>query len=221
VAGKKNKTSESRISEGMKKSLVRSFAAVALVGGGIWAYVTFTTVAPPNLATAAPEDVAGYLGNSNGFGRMPVENRAQFLADAMTQFSDDKRLAFSRALARLSSPERQVLQDAIFDAGRVQFVEKARQFNSTPAAQRRQFVDNAIREFDGMRSQFAGGPSDKSMADPFKDNMPKGSDGWVKFIVSKTSPRERSEAEQFFNAVTARQQELQDPREKRRFMSGG
>jgi len=207
--------------EGMKKSLLIAAACVVVIGGGIWAYTALTTMTPPPPAKSSPENVADFLGNARGFGRMPVNRRADYMAGAIQQFSDpDSLQRFHRSLSRMTKKQRHVFQDAIFDTGRVQFVDKAREYDRTNPRNRQRFVDQTIRDFETMQSKFSGPPGAGSLGKVFEKDMPSGSDEWMKFIVTKTSPRERAEAEDFFEAIAARSKELKDPRERRLFDSG-
>lgn len=223
MAVKRSKRDQSGgMSDRVKKTLIISISSAALIAVGVWAYLTFTTVPPPHLDQASVEQVTAFMVNPRGIQRMSIDDRQQYIADALRRFSSPAdRQQFHRNLARLSSSDRQVLEDATFDIARVRVMQKAREYNSLPPSQQRQFVDSAIREFEGMRSQFSlGGPGGQSLGDAFKGDMPKGNDEWMKYAVVKTSPRERSDAQNFVDALTAREKELKDPREKQRFMAG-
>ena len=206
---------------GMKKSLLIAAACIGVIGGGIWAYTTFTTIRPPPPAKSTPEDVTAFLGNARGFARMPIDRRAEYMANAIQQFSDpDSLRRFHDSLNRMSKRRRQVFSDAVFDAGRVQFVDKAREYNRMPPRNRGRFIDQTIRDFETLQSKFSGPPGAGSLGKVFEKDMPRGTDEWMKFIVTKTSPRERAEAEDLFDALAARSKELKDPRERRMFDSG-
>lgn len=210
---KKGKQKESALSPELKKGLTLATLVLLVVVGGGWAYVSLTTVPPPAISTAPPSDVAGFLAHPRGFARMPVDAREKFLADAILYYNESgKHNEFAGAIQSLSTAERKVVQDAVFDIGRVRYMEQAREFNKTSPKNRRQFVDKAMSDWNAMRAKFGGGSGGQNLADPFKGDLPTTQEGWTKMIVTRTTPRERAEGEQFFNALAARHQELEGSR---------
>jgi hypothetical protein len=221
-SAKKPSGKQAGMPDGMKKSLLITAACIVVAGSGIWAYMTLTTISPPPPAKSTPENVTDFLGNSRGFARMPVNRRADYMADAIQRFSSDpdSLQRFHRSLNRMTRKQREVFTDAVFDAGRVQFMDKAREYNRMSPHNRHRFIDQTIRDFETLQSKFAGPPGAGSLGKVFEKDMPRNTDEWMKFIVTKTSPRERAEAEDLFDALAARHKELEDPRERRRFNSG-
>ncbi len=204
-----------------KKTLMAVLASVVIIGGGVWGYYKVTTIPPPDLTVAKSEDVAAYLGNSRGFARLPVDNRQEFLFRACQRFGEgEARVEFSRSLHRMPRRAREVFLDAVYDLTRVRIVEHARAFNKTSSRRERvRFVDRAIRNFEGMRRPLSGatvrgmggpGAPAVNLGEPFKNDLPRGSDEFMKVAVAQTTARERAEIKPFVDAVAARYRELRD-----------
>jgi len=222
-----------------KKALVVLAACALVVGGGWWAYYKFTTVPPPDLKIAGSDEVVDFLGNGRGFARMSIPRREEYLVRTYQRFSrGEARAQFYNSLQRMPRSDRQVFLDAFVDIGRVRVMEHARNYNQlTSRRERSRCVDRAIRHFERMRGHLGGrasggGPvpvrgSDDggrpalNLGDPFRNDLPRGSDELAKVIVTRTNARERAEAGAFIDALTTRYQQLKDPAARRRFDAGG
>lgn len=205
------------LSDQQKKILLILVGAVLVLGGGWWAYFSLTTIAPPNLAAAAPADVVKYLGEPRGFSRMAVERREEYLIQAYNQFSKgENRQKMNEAFARMAPAQRQVFLDAAFETAKVKFVKEAKEFNRIPLQQRPQFVDRLVSSFDQRRHNVGGyGPQD-NVAESFKSSMPTSTDGLAKAVVSRTTARERAETQPLFEAVAAKYKEKEAQQKNRR-----
>ncbi len=212
------------LSERTKKILLACAAGIVVVGGGWYAYYALTTIAPPDLASASPEQVVDYLGNERGFSRLSLDGRERFLTSASQRFfqNTQSREQLNQALRRMSAAEQQVFVDAGFELATDRFLHRAREFQKVSPVQRMQFVDNMIRDFEKTRQQLAGFSPQDNLAEPFKNSMPTTSDGLTKAIVTRTNARQRAEAQPLFDALTARHKQLEtDPGARATFERGG
>jgi len=190
--------------------LLGAGACVLAVAGGWWAYFTFTTIAPPPVEQASAAEVVTYLGSPRGFSRMSVDQREQFLTQVFGgKFaSGPQRQQLNEALRQMPASEREVLMDATVEVAKVRFMEHARKYKSLPRTQQTAYVDQAVRHFTQMQMQLAGAGGADNFGESFKDLAPSTSDEITKAIVSRTSARERAEAQQFVDALAVRHKEL-------------
>ena len=206
----KKKPQKLELSDKTKTILVATMAGVALIGGGWWAYLTFTTVAPPPLAASAPPEtaaeVATYLGDERGFGRLSVDQQEQYLFSAFQTFGrqPEARTRFNQTLRQMSTAERQVLNDAVFEIGRKHVMKHAEVYANLPPSQRAQYIDKAIQGMETMRTEIGGGGSSGSLSDPLRDSLPTRPEEMMKAIYIKTNPAERAKATPFIEAVGER-----------------
>lgn len=222
----------SALTDRTKKIVLGVLAGVIVIGGGWYAYYELTTVPPPNLENAKGQQVADYLGNPRGFARLSVDERQDFLVRTCQRYAyGEPRHEFVGALHRMSSRERQVFLDAFYDVGRTRVMDHAQDFSKlTSAKQKRDYIDDAIRDFGSIRASLGGTappPSgvanipQGSFGDPFKNDLPRGSDELMKVVVSKTTARERKDVKPFVDAVAARYKELQKNGELDKLLMGG
>ncbi len=204
------KTRSRQLSPQVRRALLGAGACVLAVAGGWWAYFTFTTIAPPPVEQATAPEVVAFLGNPRGFSRMSYDQREQFLTQVFSgKFaSGPPRAELNEALRQMPSSEREVLMDATVEVAKVRFMEHARKYKSLPRTQQAAYVDNAVRHFSQMQMQLAGTGGADNFGESFKDLAPSTSDEITKAIVSRTSARERAEAQQFVDALAARYKEL-------------
>lgn len=206
----KNKPQKLELSDKTKKILIGTIAGLILIGGGWWAYLTFTTVAPPMLVEAAPletvAEVAAYLGDEHGFGRLSVDQQEQYLVSVFQTFGQqpEARTRFNRMLQQMSTAERQVLNDGIFEIARKHLVKHAEVYSNLPPAQRAPYIDKAIEGMETMRNEIVGGSSANSLNDPLKDSLPTRPEEMMKAIYLKLSPAERAKVIPFIEAVGER-----------------
>lgn len=195
-----------RVSPRTRNTILIALGSVVLLGACVWAYYAFTTVPPPVLTKATPEQVSSYLGNPQGFSRLSVPKREEFLVNTYNQFgSPEGWEKLNRALGSMSMQERQVFADATFDVARMRVLETAKEFNRTPQAQRQQFVDSAIANFRTMQSNLGGrGNPNQNVGEAFKPLAPERSEDWNKVLFSKTSARDRAQAEPLVDAIAKR-----------------
>ncbi|MBI4579434.1 MAG: hypothetical protein HY718_07005 [Planctomycetes bacterium] len=209
----KGKVRRVGLSDRTKKVLLATTGCVALVLLSFWAYYTFTTLKPPDLATARPQEVVNYLGLERGFPRMGIDDREQYLVKAYNKFAQgEARIEMSKAFERMSAGERQVFVDAAFEAAKVRFLQKANEYNRLPKGQRTQFVDSMINTLETQRRSVGGYGGQGDVTAPFKGSVPNTTDGMTKTLVSRTTASQRAKAQPLFDAIAVRYKE----REKRR-----
>jgi hypothetical protein len=234
-----------RISEKTRNIALIVASCVLVIGGGYWAYATFSTVAPPDLQKASAQEVASFLGNDRGISRMNIDEREAYLANVFTdRFGrGEDQTELNRALRRMSSMERQVLQEATFEVAKVRVLDHARDYQNMSGRQQAQFVDQAIRDFEQLQRHIGtfgqqatgrqrpkntpvgprGGPAappEESFIEDFRRDMPTGSDELMKAVVSRTNARERAVAQPLLEAIAARKAELEDSNARARFDMG-
>ncbi|UCD28489.1 MAG: hypothetical protein JSV03_15630 [Planctomycetota bacterium] len=198
------------LSDKTKVSLIVLASSVLVIGGGVWAYYTFTTVPPPVLEKSESEEIVSFLGNSRGIARMPVNRRYDYLVQTYKRYSrGSDRDRFVRQLRQMSRGEKQVLLNATFDIARNQVEEHSKQYNKIRSKKEREkYVDNYIRSFDNMRMELGGAGPGTDLGSPFRNDLPQSSDEWVKIAMSRTNARERAQAKPMLEAVAARVQEM-------------
>lgn len=230
MSAKKSKAKKTwSMSHERKLTLLSAGLAVVLIGGGWWAYRTFTTVPPPDLGKADVEEVVGFLGNANGFPRMSVDQREAFINNAYQRYSNyEDRVAMHRGFARMTDQEKRVFLDASFEVFKDRFLEEAREYNKLDRAERQRFVDSAIRNMENMRAQLSGGggapvgPSGErvNLGNPFEEHAPRTADEFMTRLSKMTTPKERDEGRQLLEDIATRSKQLDsNPRERERFRS--
>jgi len=207
-----------------KKIALGVLGAIVVIVGCWWAYYEFTTIPAPDLATAKSDDVVHFLGSRRGFARLSVDERQGFLVRTVQRFSEgEAREQFAASLNQMSSGQRQVFIDSVFEVSKVRAMEQARAFKAVSKKSRRQrvdFLDNAICKFERMRQPLKSSPARAgaggaaapmpSLGAVFKNDLPKGSDELMKVVVSRTSAKQRAEIKPFVDAVASRYKELKD-----------
>lgn len=212
--------SQPLISQRTRNSLLVLAGTLALCAAGYWAYFTFTTMSPPPVASATSDEIVAYLGNDRGLGRLPVQRREQYLVETLQRFSEgDLRRQFNASIGRMSQQQRDAFFNSITDIGRVRLMENARLYNDMKSSsEKAAFIDNVIRNFEGVRSGLAGKGGLDNLGEHFKESMPSRNDEYTKFLITKLSPRERSEARGFVDDVAERYQQInRNPALKRQF----
>lgn len=213
MAKAQQKKATGGLSDRTKKIAAISLGCVVLAGAGWWGYFRFTTVPAPELAKAAPVQVVEFFGDARGLARMPVDAREQYLVSTYRQFSQgEARQQFIQSMNRMSSSERQVFYDAVFDITHVRVVEMAKEYNSLPMAQRGAYVDQAIQKIEKMREELGGGSRENSVGEPLKADLPTSSDEMMKILVTRTSGQERADAKPFVDRMALRYKEMKNSR---------
>jgi hypothetical protein len=212
------------LSDQTKKILLGSSAGVLVVVAGVWAYYTFTTVAPPKLDTATAKQVVDYLGTDRGFTRLNYDNREKFMGDMWNQFGKgDNREQLAQAFDKMTPAEQEVFVDAVFETAKDRFLKQAVTYSDLPVHERKEFLDTAINNLETLRLSIGGaGPGGGSggvsgggrtnIAKPFERCMPKSTDGMTKMLVDRTSPRQRTKAQPLFDAIAVRYKEREQQR---------
>lgn len=210
-SGSKKSVRRVGLSERTKKIVLASTGCVMVVGASWWAYMKFTTVAPPPLASATPQQVVEFLGEARGYPRMNMEARERYLSDAYSKFSQgESREQLARAFAQMTTREKQVFIDTTFDAFKQRALQNASEFNRLPKNKQMQYVDQVLKQFESQRVSVAGDGGPDNLGEAFKGMVPRTTDEMTKAIVTKTNARQRAKVQPLFDAVGARYKELQD-----------
>lgn len=231
---KKKPAPRKGLSSRSKWIILGVLGGIIVIGGGGWGYYELTTIPPPDLTDSNSDEVVHFLGSRRGFRRLSIDDRQAFMLRTVKYYHQgEPRRQFAESLGRMSSGERQVLIDSVVDVSKVRAMEKAQKFNKISNKSRRQrknFIDDAIRDFEGLRHPIRGEPTSggtagsgappPSLFGVFKADMPRGSDELMKVVVSRTSARERAKLTPFANAVASRYKELKNSGELERLLAG-
>lgn len=212
MAKTKKRTSKSVKKAGMsqqtKMKLGIAAASLVVIVGGWWAYFKFTTVPPPDLASAQPKDVVEFLGDGRGYGRMTPLQAEQFLVQTYERFNTyEGRANLVRSFRQLPSSQQKICIDKTFDVAREITMRCAEEYRDLPKKEKKKYVANTINRFRAMQGQLAGG------GDPNVDfgqvampHMPNTSNDMRKMLVTRTTPSQRARAEPFINALVQHQE---------------
>lgn len=216
MAGRQARRGRSKweVSDRTKKVLIIGASGLLVLIGAWWAVDILVAPAKPDVAVAPVEQVAEFLGNPRGFARMPIERREQFLVDVVQSCNTPERVqSMSKALSQMSFTERQQFLDGTFEIVKDKFVRASDEYVRTPRAKRGQYVNQVIKNFEGLRTRLAGpapaaaaprgtaghaGPAARTdgpvatLASPFQDHIPQKSDALTKMVVDRTTPSERA-----------------------------
>ena len=143
---------------------------------------------------------------------------------------------FVQGLQQMSSGEREVLNNGVFEIGREHVMSHAKEYASLPPSQRASYVSKALDQFQDMRSRLSGqklvgpgggkgngngtgspnnnggdasNPGGNDLSEPLKKDLPSSSDEMMKMLVDRTSGRERAEAKPFIDAMATQYKERQ------------
>ncbi len=217
------------LSNRTKIVLLAGSGSALLVAVGWWAYFTFTTITPPDVATTPPTVVAHYLGDTRGFARLNYDQREKFLGDMWNQCGQgEKRAELAQAFERMSSYEKQVFVDATFDTVKVRFLEQATEYNRLPPNKRDQYIENVLNNLQGQRQALGGNgaaagavakagtgaPRAKqdNLLKAFENSIPNTTDGLAKALTTRTNARQRAKAQPLLDAITTKAKEQEERR---------
>lgn len=200
-----------------KKIIAISAGSVFVIAAVWWAFYRFTTVAPPDLKNAPQaagklEQVVEFLGNERGITRLSGPRQEAYLLEAYQVYghkNPEARAHFIREMNQMSTSQRQVLNNVIFDIAHRHVMENARQYASLPPSQQRPFLDKAYGDFEKMRAELGGSSPGDSLSEPLRKDLPGSSDEMMKVIVDRTDGKERAEAKPFVDAMAAKYKEQQ------------
>ena len=200
--------------------------AIVVASGAYFAYDKVTAIAPPDVKEAKPEEIGDFMGHPRGFARLPVPKRGEFLGGlAAAHTKPEKREKLAKAFRRMTSEEKKVCWDAIWDVGYDAVNKEVDAFRKLPPEERAAFIDKRIAAYNRGRIYVAGNSRAAQYSPPLFDEswlegMPTNSDGMVKMIIAKTRPKDRVRMKPFVEALTSRVDELdKNPREKQRFLA--
>lgn len=200
-----------QMSQRTRNTLVIAVVGVIVVAAGVWVFDALTAPKKPDLTVANPQQITEYLVHPRGFSRLSVPDRKQYLEQIGQYCAQPERFeAMQSALNRLSPGERQVFADATFEVAKEEFISASDDYARTPTQQRKAFVDQVITRMDGIKATLRGGapPGSPSLADTFKQDTPAKSDAWLKQIVARTSPAERTKAKPLMDDMVKRYEEF-------------
>ncbi len=229
-AKSKNKKS-SGLTKQSKLTLLSVLAGAIVLVGGVGAYLKFSTVPPPDLADAQVDEVVEFLGTANGYARMPINQREQYVNEAYQKFASyEDRVAMHRGFRQMTDREREVFLNASFEVVKERFLEQAREYNTLGRAGKARFVDNAIRNLEGVQAQIIGGggapigPNGErvDLGDPFMGHTPRTVEEGYSRVWDMTTPKERDEGRELADSMAARMKQLdENPSERERFRRAG
>lgn len=210
TSGKQEKSVRG-LSDRAKKIMLASIGGLAVIVGAVWFYFALTTASPPDLQNSTPEQVAQFLSNEQGFARMPIPRREQFLQECFQRFkTEEERMQLVRLFRQMSPAELQVVLDATYEIVHAMVMDNAQRYsNATSSKDRQALVDSLISRFKAMQGELSGqGNSHMNVGEPFKQFMPTNSDELSKMLVTRTTPAERAKAQPLIDAVARRYKEM-------------
>ncbi len=200
--------------------------ALAVGLGGYLVYDQVVTVPVPDIETASPKDIAGFVGHPRGLARMPTAKRAEFLYKlAGNHYEPARRRELASAFRQMTSEQKRTCREAVFDVGYEVLNEQVADFYKAPEQDRAEFIDRKIAEYHVAQRYVAGSPRAKREHPPLFDDswmegLPTDSDGVVKLMIAKTRPKDRARLKPYMEAIRARMDELnENPREKERLLA--
>ncbi len=212
---------------------------VLVLFGGYFAYDRLTSIPAPDVQTASPKEITGFMGSERGLARLPVRQRLEFVGKLyMAHEEPAKREDLASALRQMTSHEKKVCRDAMWDVGYSILTDEVDEYHRTPPEDREEFIDRKIAQYMHARSYIAGermmgrggagggfgGAGSISGRAPLLDEswlegMPTNSEGVVKMVIAKTQPKARTRMRPYIENVRTRVEELRDdPREKERVL---
>jgi hypothetical protein len=170
---------------------------ITIAGGGILVglmlvmaimFVLDLMFAPPvpDIHTSSPQAIAGFMAHPRGFSRLSIQGRRKMIFEIYSA-GPEMVEQLSNEFAKMGTADREQIRSAAMDVAMDQLVQDARIYRSLPPQKREKFVEEKLDNYEELREQLRG------IGDPFKDNLPTKSDQWTKALVSKTSPRQRSQ----------------------------
>lgn len=200
--------------------------AVAVIGGAYLLYARATQLDVPDPKTAPAGGIARFLGHVNGLARLSIEERQAFVTKLLTTETDaSRREAMRRALAQMTSQEKETCREALWDVGFAVFFREVDAFRATPPEKRGAFIDRRIAEYWRTRDELAGklkgsGRRQALLDGSWLEGMPRRGDEIVKMILARTKPKDRARMMPYVDAIGARLAELKrDPSEMARVRS--
>jgi len=212
LAQKKKKLSKSAKNQGMsrrtKATLGIAAASLVVIVGSWWAYFKFTTVPPPDLASAQPEDVAEFLGNDRGYGRLPPSQAEAFLVRTYERFNTyEGRANLVRSFRQLPPSQQKICIDKTFDVAREITLRCAEEYRDLPKKEKKKYVDQTIHRFQAMQGELGGrGDPNVDFGQVAMPHLPRSSNDMRKLLVTRTTPSQRARAEPFINAIVQRRE---------------
>lgn len=213
-------------------ALIGVVSTVVVVGGGYVLYDQITGLPAPDVKNAPPEKVAEFLGHPKGLARMPIPRRKDFLIKLCQEnFEPAKREALATTLNQMTTQEKKVCRDAVFDVFYEEVLDGANDYRRQPTQDDKyEFVDRTLagvyhlRDYlngrrgggrrSGRRSAATGAPTKPLFDKTWSDGLPTDTDGAVKLLISKTKPKDRARMRPFIEDLRQRDEELKDdPRE--------
>jgi hypothetical protein len=206
--------------------------AALICVAGYWVYGRVMGVPTPDAKNAPAEQIAHFLGHSEGFARLPAKKRMSYLNEVMVTHSDAepaRKEELASALQKMTTEEKVTLREAVWDVGYKNFVDEVDVYYRTPPEEKADFVDKKIHEYYRLRCYLTGdsghgggggGGRGAIVDQSWAAGLPTDSDGLVKSIVARTRPEDRAEMKPYVDALRTRLLELKkDPRERERLLA--
>ncbi len=200
-------------------------AVIVLVGGYIL-YGQIVGIPAPDVQNAPIEKVTQFLGSPQGYARLSVPSRQDFLVKVMQTYEEPaKREQLAQALSKMTTEEKVTLREATWDVGYKIFTEEVEQYYKAPPESRHKFVDRKLYEYHQARARIVGDPQTKAREQKLVDHswthgMPTDSDGVVKMLITRTRPEDRARMKPYVDALRTRMEELKkNPAEAERLMA--
>jgi hypothetical protein len=188
--------------------------AIVIVVAGYLIYVQIVGIPAPDVKNAPVEKITTFFGNPQGFARLPVPKRQEYMIEVMKTYSDPgKREQLARSMQRMTTDEKVTLRDSLFDVGYKVFTEEVEQYYSTPEKDRFEFVDRKIYDYAQARKHLLGEQKTRTGEQAMVDStwaagLPTDSDGIVKLLITKTRPEDRARMKPYVESIRTRMDEL-------------
>lgn len=183
--------------------------AVVLIVGAVWLYRATVVPEPPNVKTAAVEDIAEFMANPRMV-RLSKTRQREFARKVIDHYLDpDRRLALARQFDRLSDRQARQVRENFTRVAVDQAVIDAREYSrlQSPKA-RRAYVSKKIDDWENLRNVVQGkdirprvGKAESKKRSFTRTKVGQGvptspSQVYAK-ILNETNPAERANLEQF------------------------
>ncbi|MBN1344506.1 MAG: hypothetical protein JXQ73_17585 [Phycisphaerae bacterium] len=195
--------------------------AVVVVGGAYLLYSQVMSLPKPDVQVASAEDLTKFLGHERGFARLPAKEQEQFLARLIEIHTEPARRGdLASALRRMTSKEKMVCREVIWNMGYRALVKDVDEFYKAPPEERDELIDEKIVDYMRAREYVAGNSRARKDHPPLFDDswlqgMPTDSDGIVKLMISKTRPQDRARLKPYVEKFRARMDQVR--KDKREF----
>jgi hypothetical protein len=206
-------------------ALAGVLGAAVFVGAAYLLYAWMTRAPVPDVVTAAPMEIARFLGHPRGLARLSIAEREAFMVRLLTtDYEPDRRAELASALRQMTTREKEIRRDALWEVGYSALSKLAEEYRRTAPKDRVVFVDEKLagyfrakRELKAKHPAREGEPEllDRS----WLDGLPTKKEGMVQLILERTTSEDRKRIGPYVEAVMARMAYLKrHPKEKARLL---